>query len=144
MEARPVGEWALMVRGQTPEGEEIALMGACPEGESTAEATLETSEPLFFVSPDAVVCGTGLRLGGVAIAPGMGAQQLRDALQWLWEALPEAGTPAETALPRSPAEQVAHFSGFTPRGESILGPNIAVDPAPTSGLALDQIGRAHV
>jgi len=139
LEARPVGEWALMVRGQTPEGEEIALIGACPDGESIAEGTLEASEPVFFVSPDAVICGTGVKLGGVAVAPGMGAQQLRDALARLWDALPEAGAPEETVLPRRPAGEVVHFSSFTPRGETILGPNIAVDPAPTSGLALDLI-----
>jgi hypothetical protein len=140
LDVRPVGEFAVMVRGEMPEGEEIALMGACPKGEEIREASLEASSPLFFVSPDAVIALLGaVKLGGLALGPEVGQVQLRAALAALWDALPEVGAPDQAALPRRPAERVFSFAGFTPRGQAILGPDITVEPPPTSGLALDLI-----
>ncbi|MBM3498209.1 MAG: hypothetical protein FJX74_06015 [Armatimonadetes bacterium] len=140
LEVRPVGAFAAMVRGGTPEGEEIALLGFCPEGERIAEASLEASAPLFLIAPDAVIAEPDtLKLGGVPIGPGLGPERLRAALEALWDALPEAGEVEAAALPRRPAEHLFGFAGFTPRGEAILGPDLAVEPEPISGLALDLI-----
>jgi len=140
LETRPVGEWAVMVRGQLPEGEELALLGVCPEGERIEEASLEAAAPVFFVAPDQVIGEPGtVKLGGADVGPGVGQRQLRAALEALWESLPEAGAPPASVVPQQPAERRFSFSGFTPRGQAILGPDLSVEPGPTSGLALDLI-----
>lgn len=140
LQLRPVGDWAGMVRGQTPDGEEFCLIGVCPEGGRIADGLLKTSESFFLISPDALICTPGaVELNGTRITPDTPGPQIRTELERLWNSLSEAKAP--TGATRHPrlAEHLLSFHNFSPRGEAILGPDLTVVPPPTGGLALDLI-----
>ena len=84
-EIRKVDEMTMMARGSWHEGdrmeEELALIGVNEAGEVKQFGAITTDAKLFFISPELA----SLEQGSANILP---AEELRQALEQLWETLP--------------------------------------------------------
>jgi len=145
LEARPIGEMGMMIKGTIRGEEELALTAATPQGKGLRIGPFETNAQVLYVGTTEWVQagGEGIRIGGKLHqgSEGKSNGEIQQALEGLWAETEPVDRPSRYDSTEETTERVWRFDGFSNLPAAAPAPILTCEPEPQGmlGSLLDGI-----
>jgi len=144
LEARPIGETGMMIKGSIRGEEELALAAASPRGTGISIGPIKTDAQALYVSSVAwaQAGGEGIRISGKLYqgSEGRSTDEIKQALERLWAETEPVNRP-DMDVSVEEAERVWRFDDFSNLPAAVPAPILTCEPEPRGmlGSLLDGI-----